>query len=40
MQENQLIARQKRHFKRTTDSERGWTFAPDLVAQDVTSDDP
>ena len=28
MRENQLIARQKRRFKRTTDSEHAWPVAP------------
>lgn len=40
MRENQLIARQKRRFKRTTDSEHAGTVAPNLVAQDVTADGP
>jgi putative transposase len=38
MRENQLIARQKRRFKRTTDSEHAWPIAPNLVAQDFTAD--
>lgn len=33
MRENQLAARQKRRFKRTTDSEHAWTVAPNLVAR-------
>jgi putative transposase len=37
MRENQLIARQKRRFKRTTDSEHAWPVAPNLVAQDFTA---
>ncbi|MGB4907994.1 MAG: IS3 family transposase [Tabrizicola sp.] len=40
MRENQLIARQKRRFKRTTDSEHAWPIAPNLVAQDFTADAP
>jgi putative transposase len=40
MRENQLVARQKRRFKRTTDSEHAWPIAPNLVAQDFTADGP
>jgi len=40
MRENQLIARQKRRFKRTTDSEQAWPVAPNLVAQDFTAEGP
>ena len=40
MRENQLIARQKRRFKRTTDSEHAWPVAPNLVAQDFSADGP
>jgi putative transposase len=40
MRENQLIARQKRRFKRTTDSEHAWPVAPNLVAQDFTAGGP
>lgn len=40
MRENQLIARQKRRFKRTTDSEHTWPVAPNLVVQDFTADGP
>ena len=40
MRENQLIARQKRRFKRTTDSEHSWPVAPNLIAQDFTADGP
>jgi putative transposase len=40
MRGNQLIARQKRRFKRTTDSEHAWRVAPNLVAQDFTADGP
>ena len=39
MRENQLIARQKRRFKRTTDSKHAWPIAPNLVPQDLTADD-
>jgi putative transposase len=34
MRENQLIARQKRRFKRTTDSEHALPIALNLMAQD------
>lgn len=34
MRENDLVARQKRRFKRTTDSEHAWPVAPNLLAQD------
>ena len=40
MRENQLIAQQKRRFKRTTDNEHAWPVAPNLVAQDFTADGP
>jgi putative transposase len=40
MRENRLIARQKRRFKRTTESEHAWPVAPNLVAQDFTADGP
>ncbi|WP_425434990.1 IS3 family transposase [Loktanella atrilutea] len=40
MRENRLIARQKRRFKRTTDSEHAWPVAPNLVAQDFAADGP
>lgn len=40
MHENQLIARHKRRFKRTTDSEHAWSVAPKLVARDFTADGP
>lgn len=40
MRENQLAARQKRRFKRTTDSEHAWPVAPNLVAQDFTAHGP
>jgi putative transposase len=40
MRENQLIERQKRCFKRTTDSEHAWPVAPNLVAPDFTAEGP
>lgn len=40
MRENQLIARQERRFKRTTDSAHAWPVAPNLVAQDFTAEGP
>lgn len=40
MREKQLIARQQRRFKRTTDSDQAWPFAPNLMAQDFTADGP
>ena len=40
MRENQLIARQKRRFKRTTDSGHAWPVAPYPVTQDVAADGP
>ena len=40
MRETQLIARPKRRFKRTTDSEHTLPVAPNLVAQDFTADSP
>ncbi len=40
MRENQLVARQKRRFKRTTDSEHAWPVTPNLVAQDFMADGP
>jgi putative transposase len=33
MHENGLVARQKRRFKRTTDSEHAWPVAPNLLDQ-------
>ena len=35
MRENGLAARQKRRFKRTTDSEHSWPVAPNLLGQEV-----
>jgi putative transposase len=40
MRQNQLIARQKRRFKRTTHSEQAWPVAPSLVALDFAADGP
>ena len=40
MRENLLIARQKRRFTRTTDSEPAWPIAQNLVVQDFTADGP
>ena len=40
MRETPLIARQKRRFKRMTDSEHAWPVAPNLVAQVFTADGP
>lgn len=37
MRENGLVARQKRRFKRTTDSEHAWPVAPNLIEQDFTA---
>lgn len=40
MRENGLVARQKRRFKRTTDSEHAWPVAPNLIAQDFRAEQP
>jgi putative transposase len=40
MRENRLQARQKRRFKRTTDSHHGWPVAPNLLDQDFTASGP
>ena len=40
MRQNGLVARRKRRFKRTTDSEHAWPVAPDLVAQDFAAEAP
>ena len=40
MRENGLRARQKRRFKRTTDSEHPWPIAPNLLDQDFTATAP
>jgi putative transposase len=38
MRENGLRARQKRRFKRTTDSHHAWPVAPNLLEQDFSAD--
>lgn len=40
MRENGLKARQKRRFKRTTDSHHAWPVAPNLLDQDFTATGP
>jgi len=40
MRENGLQARQKRRFKRTTDSHHAWPIAPNLLGGDFTADEP
>lgn len=40
MRENGLRARQKRRFKRTTDSHHSWPVAPNLLDQDFTAAGP
>jgi len=40
MRENGLLARQKRRFKRTTDSEHAWPIAPNIIDQDFTATAP
>jgi putative transposase len=40
MAENGLQARQKRHFKRTTDSHHAFPVAPNLLGQDFTAERP
>jgi putative transposase len=40
MRENGLVARQKRRFKRTTDSEHAWPVAPNLLGQDFEAEQP
>jgi putative transposase len=40
MRENGLVARQKRRFKRTTDSEHRWPVAPNRLEQDFTATRP
>ena len=40
MRDNGLKARQKRRFKRTTDSEHPWPIAPNLIDQDFTATAP
>jgi putative transposase len=40
MRENGLRARQKRRFKRTTDSHHAWPIAPNLLDQDFSAEAP
>ncbi|WP_405053037.1 IS3 family transposase [Sphingomonas sp. BE270] len=40
MRENGLRGRQKRRFKRTTDSEHSWPIAPNIIDQDFTATTP
>src|SRR5881227_3646712 len=40
MRDNGLQARQKRRFKRTTDSHHAWPVAPNLLDQDFTATRP
>jgi len=40
MRENDLKARQKRRFKRTTDSEHCWPVAPNIIDQHFAADGP
>ena len=40
MRDNGLKARQKRRFKRTTDSEHAWPIAPNLIDQDFAATAP
>lgn len=40
MSENGLRARQKRRFKRTTDSHHAWPVAPNIIDQDFTAERP
>ena len=40
MRDNGLRARQKRRFKRTTDSHHAWPVAPNLLDQDFTATGP
>jgi len=40
MRENDLKARQKRRFKRTTDSEHCWPVAPNIIDQDFAANGP
>ena len=40
MRENGLRARQKRQFKRTTDSEHAWPIAPNIIDQDFAATAP
>ena len=40
MRENGMRARQKRRFKRTTDSQHAWPIAPNIIDQDFTATAP
>ena len=40
MHENGLKVRQKRRFKRTTDSDHAWPIAPNIIDQDFTATGP
>ena len=40
MRENDLRARQKRRFKRTTDSDHNWPVAPNIIDQDFAATGP
>src|SRR3954469_24944350 len=40
MRENGLQAREKRRFKRTTDSHHAWPVAPNIINQDFTASKP
>jgi transposase InsO family protein len=40
MRDNQLKANQKRHFKKTTDSDHGGLVAPNLLDQDFSAEEP
>ncbi len=40
MRENDIKARQKRRFKRTTDSEHSWPVAPNIIDQNFAADGP
>lgn len=40
MRQNGLYARQKRRFKRTTDSHHAWPIAPNIIDQDFTASKP
>jgi putative transposase len=40
MRENGLKARQKRRFKRTTDSDHAWPIAPNIIDRDFTATGP
>lgn len=40
MRQNGLVARQKRRFKQTKDSEHAWPIASNLIAQDFRAEQP